>query len=114
MIIREEQVQAVKILTPQGPIDHANCAMFESVLQPYVALCKAGEAPVVIHFGEVDYISSVGLRVLMQAAKQVKSQNGRMVMASLTPVVAEIFKVGRFNLIYQIYDSVPDAVAALQ
>lgn len=113
MIIKEDKQQGVKVLLPSGHIDHANCAMFESLMQPHVSLCKAGEPAVLLDFSQVDYISSVGLRVLMQSAKQVKTQNGKMVIAGLTPVVAEIFKVGRFNLIYQIYDSVADALAAL-
>ena len=38
----------------------------------------------------VDYISSVGLRVLMLAAKQAKKQGGTVVVANLQTVVREI------------------------
>lgn len=102
------------ILKPLGRIDHATCSQFGEVIKPYVEMCKQGGKNLVFDFSLVNYISSVGLRVLMMAAKQVKMQQGRIVVSALTEVVAEIFAVGRFNLIYEVFDTVPQAVKALE
>lgn len=101
------------ILKPHGRIDHATCGPLDTVLKPYLDACHAAGKALILDFSAVTYISSVGLRVLMMAAKQVKAQQGRIVVAALATVVAEIFAVGRFNLIYPIYQTVPEAVAAL-
>ena len=69
--------------------------------------------PLVLDFSGVDFISSVGLRVLMLAAKQAKLQQGKIAMAALTPMVSEVFQVSRFNLVLQVYGSVDEAILAL-
>lgn len=66
-----------------------------------------------LDFANVGYISSVGLRVLLLAAKQVKAQQGRIAIAALTPIVTEVFQVSHFDLVLKVYTEVADAVAAL-
>jgi len=67
----------------------------------------------ILDFAGVDYISSVGLRVLMLAAKQIREQGGTIVVASLQPVVREIFEISRFNLVFQCFGSVRDALSKI-
>jgi anti-sigma B factor antagonist len=62
----------------------------------------------------VDYISSVGLRALMVAAKQVKTQGGRIAVAALTPMVREVFQISRFHLVFSLFDEVDAAAQSLQ
>jgi anti-anti-sigma regulatory factor len=47
------------------------------------------------------------------AAKQVKAQQGRLVVAALTPIVTEVFQVSHFNLVLQVFPDVAAAVAHL-
>jgi len=102
------------VLTPQGRIDQASADAFQAGLEPHLARCRADEAPLVIDMSEVNYISSVGLRVFMVAAKQVKAQSGRIAVASLTPMVKEVFEISRFNLVLALYDDVASACAAVE
>ena len=99
------------ILTPKGRIDHASADAFQASLQPHLDRCCAGEAPIVLDMHELEYISSVGLRVLMMAARQVKAQNGRIAVAGVTPLVKEVFEISRFNLVFDMFDSVEAALA---
>ncbi len=103
----------VKILAPQGRIDHAHSDAFETALAPHLLQCKDEGGSIVIDFSGVEFISSVGLRVLMLAAKQVKAQQGKIALASLTPVVSEIFQVSRFNLVFNVFLNADEAVKAL-
>lgn len=80
---------------------------------PHLADCTKVGAPVVLDFSKVVYISSVGLRVLLLAAKQVKAQQGRIAIAELTPIVTEVFQVSHFNLVIQVFPDVAAAVAQL-
>ena len=65
--------------------------------------------PLLRDFAGVEYVSSVGLRVLMLTAKQVKAQNGRIAIAALTPLVSEVFQISRFDLIFSVFDTLDSA-----
>jgi len=99
----------VNVVVPVGRIDHASADEFQAALTPHLAACKENEPPLVVDMSNVDYISSVGLRVLMVAAKQVKTQKGCIVVAALSPLVKEVFEISRFNLVFDIFDSVESA-----
>ena len=66
-----------------------------------------------LDFSGVEYISSIGLRALMMAAKQTKALQGQLAIAALTPVVHEIFHISRFDLILKAFTSAREAIAAL-
>ena len=100
------------MLRPAGRIDHATTDAFRTALQPHLDRCKDTEV-VVLDMSAVEYISSVGLRVLMLAAKQVRTQGGAIAVAALEPVVKEIFEISRFNLVIPAYDDVQQALARL-
>lgn len=102
------------ILMPAGRIDQDHADSFKQALGPHLAGCRAGNAPVILDFSAVSYISSVGLRVLMLAARQVKAQGGRLVIAALTPIVKEVFEISRFNLVYKVFPDVAAALAAVE
>ena len=106
-------IGAVRVVAAQGRIDHASAADFQQTLAPHLALCSTEGSPLVIDFGGVEYISSIGLRVLMLAAKQVKAQNGRIAMAALTPLVAEVFQISRFNLVFKVFATAEAAATEL-
>jgi anti-anti-sigma factor len=100
------------VLFPQGRIDHATAEQFKAALAPYLATA-AGRDPVVIDMTGVEYISSVGLRVLMLASKQAKAQGCGLAVCGLQAVVREIFEISRFNLVLQVFPSLREALAAL-
>jgi len=106
MDLHPNTMDGVKVLAPTGRIDHASADSFQVALEPHLAQCRDQEPALVIDMSAVDYISSVGLRVLMVAAKQVKAQNGCIVIAALTPIVKEVFEISRFNLVFDIFDNV--------
>lgn len=114
MELSASQEGAIRILTVRGRLDHAHAKAFEDALAEHLGQCTPNGCPVVLDFASVAYISSVGLRVLLLAAKQVKSQNGRIAIAALTPVVTEVFQVSHFNLVLKVFATVVDAVASMR
>jgi anti-anti-sigma regulatory factor len=48
----------------------------------------------------------------MLAAKQARKQGGTVVVANLHSVVREIFEISRFNLVFECFSSVREALAA--
>ena len=100
------------VLTPAMPrIDHATAEQFKTALKPYLDRCTAHGPRLVLDFSRVEYISSVGLRVLMLAARQAKAQGGSVVLAAFQDVVREIFTISRFDLVIECFPEVQDALA---
>ena len=108
-IIQERYGNAV-VLGLSGRIDNSTNEGLKSGLDEHIPGCRTGGDRLILDFAKVDYISSVGLRVLMLAAKQIREQGGAIVVAALQPVVREIFEISRFNLVFQCFGSVRDAL----
>jgi anti-anti-sigma factor len=102
------------VVRPQGRVDHATADAFSEALAAQISLCTAQGPGIVLDMSGVDYISSVGLRALMLAAKQVKAQGGRIAVAALTPMVREVFQISRFHLVFNLFDAVAAALESLQ
>jgi anti-sigma B factor antagonist len=109
--IATRHVADTVIATPAGRIDHRSAAQFEAALMPLVADATARRGSIVLDFSAIEYISSVGLRVLMIAAKQMREHEGRLLVASLQGVVAEIFAISRFDRILTVTATLDDAMA---
>jgi anti-anti-sigma factor len=112
------QVTAVRhadvlVVAVTGRIDYMNAEEFKSALQPHLLNCAAGGDQVVLDLARLEYVSSAGLRVLMIAAKDARARKGRLVAVSLQPVVREIFEISRFTLVFDLFDSVQDALRAI-
>jgi len=110
MHVSQERYADALVLVPVGRIDNSTTDGLRSDLNAHVAACREGGHRLILDFSKVDYISSVGLRVLMLAAKRVREQEGSIVVAALQPVVREIFEISRFNLVFQCFGTVREAL----
>jgi anti-sigma B factor antagonist/stage II sporulation protein AA (anti-sigma F factor antagonist) len=100
------------VLSPAGRIDHATAEGFKTALLAELDV-RGGDQPMVLDLGAVEYIASVGLRALMLAARQAKAQGRTLVVAALQPLVHEVFEISRFTLLFTVFPSVREALAAL-
>jgi len=49
----------------------------------------------------------------MIAAREARSRAGRIVVAAMQPVVAEIFHISRFNLVLEVFPTLREALASV-
>src|SRR5262245_13813512 len=98
------------VLSPRGRIDYARAEAFKAALAPHLAECGPGR-PLVLDLGAVDYIASVGLRVLMLASRQVRAQGGTIAVAALQPLVREVFEISKFTQVLPCFATVAEALA---
>ena len=101
----------VAVVTPVGRVDQASAAAFETAVAPLWG--RSDIAALVLDFTGIEYISSVGLRVLMIAARQMRGRRARIAVAGLQPVVAEIFSISRFDSVLEVFPTLRDALAAV-
>jgi anti-anti-sigma factor len=101
------------VLAPSGRLDHDSCDGFRAALQPHLDAQGRDGRGIVFDLEGLEYVSSAGLRSFMLAANQAKAHGGKIVVAAMRPVVAEIFQISRFNLVFEIYPTVRAALEAL-
>ena len=99
------------VLGVAGRVDHRSAGDLETALA--AAMAAAGSGAVLLDFAGVEYISSVGLRVLMVAARQMRAQQAGFAIAALQPVVAEIFAISRFDKVLPVHADIAAALADL-
>ena len=111
MQFESRHIGNVAVAAPAGRLDHSVSDPFEQSLLPLAS--DTNTHALVVDFSGVDYISSVCLRVLMLAAKALRARKGRIAAVSLQPIVAEIFAISRFDSVFEMFPSLPDALRAL-
>ena len=99
------------ILILTGRLDQDNCENFREELAVHQAAAERDHLGIVLDLSQLEYVSSAGLRCFMLACKQAKSYNGRIVVAALQPMVAEIFQISRFDMLLNVFPSVAAAVS---
>ena len=73
-------------------------------------LMDGGDSKIVVDFAELDYISSAGLRILLVAAKQLKTADGELRICNLNDVVKEVFDISGFSTIFAVFGSETEAL----
>jgi anti-sigma B factor antagonist len=101
------------VVAPMGRLDHDNCDGFRTGLQPQLDQAAASRHHIVLDLSRLEYVSSAGLRCFMLAAKEASSHGSKIVLAALRPVVAEIFQISRFDMLFEIYPSVREALGTV-
>ena len=103
MKLDHEEKDGVVCVRITGRLDADSAAQAETTLK---GLLKAGKTRLVFDLGQMDYISSAGLRVILMTVKELQNRNGKVVLSALTPYVREIFDVSNFSSIIPITDTV--------
>jgi anti-anti-sigma factor len=102
----------VLVLGVAGRLDQDNSDAFRADVTPHIEKAARDGGVVVLDLSRLEYVSSAGLRCFMLASRQAKAQHGRILVAALQPMVAEIFQISHFHLVFELFASVRDALAA--
>jgi anti-anti-sigma factor len=109
MIARTEAVGECKVLHVGGRIDFESSLDFE---QQVNSMIQSGGDHFVIELSDVELLSSAGLRVLLSTAKRVQHRHAELALASPSQVVLQVFRISHFDLLFKIFPTLPDALAA--
>ena len=104
-----DERDGVLIAAPSGAVDHETADAFQTALSEAIGRIAA-EGRLVIDLSNVEYMSSVGLRVLMRASKETRTSKITIHITGLNDTMAEIFKISRFDKIFPIHGSVDAAL----
>jgi len=98
------------IVTLTGRLDAVTTPEYEKQAR---ALIAGGEQTLVLDFGQLDYISSAGLRGLLVTAKLLQPGGGRLRFANVGGNVRSVFEMSGFTTMFPIDDSVATALDTL-
>ena len=110
MEFSSQRLVDVFVAAPVGQIDHPNAERLKQALAPILDATVLAKGALVLDFSRVSYISSMGLRILLMAAKQLRAHDARIAVAALQPVVTEIFDIARFNHVLEVFPTVRAAL----
>jgi anti-anti-sigma factor len=111
MIAKTETLGGCKILRVSGRVDFESALDFEHHINAMIQ--EAGDC-YIIELSQVELLSSAGLRVMLSTAKRVAHRNAALALAAPSQVVRQVFEISHFNLLFKIFPSVPEAIAALK
>jgi anti-anti-sigma factor len=110
MEIRETKRADVMIVSPVGRLESKSSPEMERRVS---ALLAAGNRQFVVDFGELDYISSAGLRVLLMLGKKLTGSDGKLALCGMNASVREVFDIAGFSTVFTIVPSLEEAVRAV-
>lgn len=108
MEIVETRSSDVVTLALAGRLDGTSSSAFEARILAHI---DAGDIRLIVDMTDLDYISSVGMRVFMLAAKRLKPLGGRVVLCGLQPSIRQVFDMAGFAAIFAITETRADAAS---
>ncbi len=94
-----------------GKLDRSHCEYIFSALEYHI---EQGHPNVVLNCYDLEFISSLGLGILMQVHARMKKHGGNVKLARVRGAVAQVLKVVMLDKVLQIYPTVREAVASFE
>ena len=95
------------IVTPTGRLDSNTSPDLENFFNDHADEDFSG---IIVDMVELDYISSAGLRVILNISKLLKSKGDNFVICNLQDHIHEIFEISGFDLFVDITKSLQEAL----
>lgn len=107
MEITESKKDRVQIFSLKGKLDSVTSPTLRNKV---LTAIEKGERQVVIDCAELEFISSAGLRVIIEAGKKLEKLNGTIVCCTATETVRNIFDMVELSESIPVVDTVEEAV----
>lgn len=111
MEILHSLIDDIPVLSVSGKIDAMTSIDLEVAL---VDLINQNKKILIIDMGNVVYLSSSGLRVLMASLNKLRKGDGDLLLASLQPFVKDVFSLTGAIRFFSIYPNPGEAIKSLQ
>lgn len=110
MTIERIRIGDQVVLRVAGRMDADSTTHFEPECDSCIA---EGFTTLIVDFGDLAYISSMGLRSVVKVAKKLKDQGGELRICGMTGLVRQVFEITRVITLFPTYDSVDLALGKL-
>jgi anti-anti-sigma factor len=110
MEIQSRVENGVLVITIEGRLDAATAPVAEGQINKAL---EGEQNRLLFDLSALEYLSSGGLRVILGAAKKIRSRDGKVALAALTQYVYEIFEVSGFTAMLPIKNSIEEGLKEL-
>lgn len=110
MKIETRNESDVTIIKPVGRMDFNALSEFQSILNTKI---QGGAKKILLDFSQLEYLSSAGIRALMDGMKQLEPNGGKLTFCSLNSQILELFEVVQLKKVFKIYNSEFEALDEL-
>ena len=100
----------VLVASVSGRIDSGNSAAFEDALKEGM---PEGERALALDCDRLTYMSSAGLRVVLELSRKFQGPRKAMSLCGLPEGIDSVVRLSGFDKIIPVHDSIADAVAAI-
>jgi anti-sigma B factor antagonist len=115
MEITRKRFNRVDLLSIKGRLDATTSPQLKQEID---ALFNEGRYRIVLDASNLEYVSSPGLRVLIEARKRARDwkitdlEGGDVRIANLPPRIKEVFDLTGFTSLFDLFDDTTDAVGS--
>jgi anti-anti-sigma factor len=99
----------VQVLAFEGNLDTNTSPEAEAKINE---LIEAGASKLLVNFGQLNFISSAGLRVLLATAKKLGPAGGTLRICGLNATVQEVFDISGFGTILNVSETEEEALGS--
>ena len=105
-----EMNNGIGLIKLVGKLDVIGTGEIETKFSGY---CSGDKVRVVVDLADVDFLASIGIRMLVTTAKSVASRGGKMVLLNPIPEVLSILEITGIPSIIPIYSQLESAETVL-
>lgn len=115
MEITHRRMNRVDLVEVSGRVDAATAPQLKQQIE---ALFEEGRYRIVLDLAKLEYVSSPGLRVLIEARKKAREwkitdlEGGDIRIANLPPRIKEVFDLTGFTSLFELYSDTVEAVGS--
>jgi anti-anti-sigma factor len=103
----EKNIKLIKLI---GRLDIAGVGAIETDLSAH---CSGENARVIVDLSSVEFLASIGIRLLTLNAKSVAGRGGRMVLLNPSPEIRDVLAITGVSAIIPVYEGLESAQAVL-
>ena len=104
-----KEYKRVDVVTVSGRIDSSNAAQFDEMME---RLIDNGRNRIVLDMAGVNYMSSAGLRTMVNALRASKKGGGDIRLANPSGRIMEVLKLAGLESIFKTFDDQVGAVGS--
>jgi len=98
------------VIALDGRMDADQASLFEAECD---RAAKQGSGNIIVDLAKLQYVSSLGLRSFLHVAKARQASGGALALVHFGGFVKQVFDVTRLTPLFQIYDTVEQALEAI-
>jgi len=97
----------------EGEVDMGSSGKVWDEISSYIEGKKPKAKAAVVDLSGVSYMDSSGIATLVRAWQAMQKNGGKLRLAALSAPVKDVFELAHVNEIFDIYDSLEEALAGL-